>query len=487
MNFTKQELRQIQMGVHPEWQRIGDSSAYGGVYRSSKYPGKVVKVQSGDYRLFDNEIAKQFQAQLGNKGDYEVPKLGRAGFLPNNDLIPKQTDSRTGLLKYDPGTTGISYIEMDEADFANEISGGQQTRKHAKAKALTSLYNDAGVLHTDTHEGNIKYNPKTGKTVILDYGLARPGDGISGSGVRADRIRNLLSASGNTDMESLWNEQYAKLWGDHIQNPTVKTKAALDDWYRQGEEVGMRTDPNIAPVNWTKENPKSVDVQQPIKVTSSGATQWKSGAGGPGGLTSLMNRVNQLQDAAKTSTPPKVRKFGPASAGLSVGAADLIPSRETVKTAFKDGAGPALQNHASEFATGLPYGLGAAAVTYAAPAVAPLAVGAGGAMLLDQATGAIDEVVKQTTGESSQSKFRQFIGTEDRTGYASPYGSLEEKLKRARDRIDNPPQILPQTRKPRTPVKDLPMPEVGRRLRLAGERFNPSKLEFGISELLFGR
>ena len=274
MDLSKDDLRQIQVGGHPEWTRIGDPSAYGGVFKSQKYPGKVIKVQSGDYKLYDNEIARQFQAQIENQGDYEVAQIHSSNFYPNNPSVQKKPDSN-GIYKYEPEQTGISYIFMDEADF-DEVQGGINTRKSGKARGLISLYNDAGVSHTDDHPGNIKWNNKTGKPVLLDFGLATEADGNTGRGKRIERIQQLLSSSGNQDMLDLWNETHGDLYSDHIQGPTPKTKADLDNWVKQGEEVGLMTHPNIADVNWTREKSKKqlmqiLQLKLPVAALKRGA------------------------------------------------------------------------------------------------------------------------------------------------------------------------------------------------------------------------
>ena len=98
------------------------------------------------------------------------------------------------------------------------------------------------------------------------------------------------------------------------------------------------------------------------------------------------------------------------------------------------------------------------------------AIGAG---LVTVAGGeALDEAVKQQTGEGIVPKLRQFIGTEERTGATA-------KPKPARPYVT--PRIVPT--KPRNPV----IQEAQNRFGLAKERFNPAKGEFGLSELLFGR
>jgi len=492
VDFTKDELRQIQMGIHPEWNRIGDNSAYGGVYKSKKYPGKVIKVQSGDHRTFDNEVGKQFQAFLSNDGDYEVPQLHQAEFFPNDPSISKRPDPKSGILKYDPHTTGISFIAMDEADF-DEVQGAVSRRNHASARGFTSLYR-GGVSHTDDHAGNVKWNSKTNKPVILDYGLAQIADGTTGSGKRVERIQNMLGLSGNVDLLDTWNEIHGDLYSDHITNPTPKSKAALDDWLKQGEDVGMMTDPRIAPVNWTEENRKMADLDKPLEVTSSGPKAWNRKSNAPptpGGMTGVLeNIIQQMQenrDKLQTN-PPKLKNYGSLGTFLSLGAADLIPSRETVKSAYNKGPIEAAKQHGNEFVRSIPVASGLALLSNTVPAIAQAAPYVAPALITTAVAEATDEVVKQQTGEGVIPKFRQAIGTEKRTGYASPNNSLKEQIKQEQDRINNPPTIKPTTRKPtRAQIKDTPFPGIAHRLRLAGDRFNPSKLEFGISEILFGR
>jgi len=102
-------------------------------------------------------------------------------------------------------------------------------------------------------------------------------------------------------------------------------------------------------------------------------------------------------------------------------------------------------------------------------------------------TGA-NEFVKARTGESILSKTRQFLGTQPRTGIMSP--QLEEQTRQiARTRpADFIPSIRAQTPQERAYIQSRQSEnEFQRRSRLAAERFNPAKFEFGLSELLFGR
>ena len=162
---------------------------------------------------------------------------------------------------------------------------------------------------------------------------------------------------------------------------------------------------------------------------------------------------------------------------LAPGAADLIPSREAIQTGFREGPAAMGKQMAKEFVQSLPASAATAAVL-ATPALAPLAPGIGAGMVGTAGAEAVNEVVRQATGEGVIPKLRQAIGTAPRTGVASPQR--------------RGPAVTPQIR-PLNSVQRREMQrrqnrnELQRRIDLVRERFNPSKLEFGLSELLFGR
>ena len=166
-----------------------------------------------------------------------------------------------------------------------------------------------------------------------------------------------------------------------------------------------------------------------------------------------------------------VRKV-PAS--LAPGAADLIPSAESVRIGYEQGPVAMGQNMAKEFIQGIP--VSAAAVPILAGPAAPLAPGIGAGLVGSALVEAGDEIVRQETGEGIVPKFRQFIGTEKRTGVA-------DKLTPATVGLVTPEITATQQRSPIDRITD------GIRFRtdLAGERFNPRRGEFGLSELIFGR
>lgn len=156
---------------------------------------------------------------------------------------------------------------------------------------------------------------------------------------------------------------------------------------------------------------------------------------------------------------------------LLPGAADLIPSPEAIRTGYEKGPVEMGKQMGQEFLQGLPVSAAAAGVL-ATPALAPLAPGIGAGLVGVAGGRALNEVVRQQTGEGIVSKLRQALGTESRTGRAN-------KPQPARPYVQ--PQIVP-TRQVNPVVRELQ-----NRVGLAGQRFNPAKGEFGLSELLFGR
>jgi hypothetical protein len=140
------------------------------------------------------------------------------------------------------------------------------------------------------------------------------------------------------------------------------------------------------------------------------------------------------------------------------------------------------QQMLNEFVRGLPVST-AAASTLALPtlignvplqsAVSTLAPGVGAGLVGVAGAKALNEVVRQQTGEGIVPKLRQALGTAPRTGAAD--------RPRPVNRSSQPARIIPTQQ--RNPV----VRELQNRLGLAQSRFNPTRGEFGLSELLFGR
>jgi hypothetical protein len=158
-------------------------------------------------------------------------------------------------------------------------------------------------------------------------------------------------------------------------------------------------------------------------------------------------------------------------AALLPGAADLIPSPEAIQTGYREGAGPMVRQMAGEFMQGLPVSA-AAASALANPIGAVVAPGIGAGMVGVAGTRALNEVVRQQTGEGIVPKLRQALGTAPRTGVA------DRNRARPLGVSGQPARVVP-TRQMNPVVR-----EIQNRLGLASSRFNPARGEFGLSELL---
>lgn len=193
----------------------------------------------------------------------------------------------------------------------------------------------------------------------------------------------------------------------------------------------------------------------------------------------------------------------------SIGAADLIPDREAVRSFAQGDIKGGAQRMAGNFLQGIPLAAGAGTAASFLPAavstVALPAVGIASGMIAGAQ--AADEVTKQATGEGLQTKIQHTINKALGPGFGRPNttgsayrGSEDPRVTRARAETAvrninqgtwTPPptpeirQITPsQARASQTPS---PANELERRTRLFQQRFNPSRGEFGITELLFGR
>jgi hypothetical protein len=173
-----------------------------------------------------------------------------------------------------------------------------------------------------------------------------------------------------------------------------------------------------------------------------------------------------------------LRNLRRTPSALLPGAADLIPSPEAIRTGYAQGPVEMGKQMAQEFAQSLPTAAGSA-MLLSTPVLAPFAPGIGAGMVGVAGTQALNEVVRQETGEGIVPKVRQFLGTAPRTGVSAPARQGEKPLVA---------QIKPLTEAQRTQMnKNQTRTEMQRRMDLARERFNPRKGEFGLSELLFGR
>ena len=206
------------------------------------------------------------------------------------------------------------------------------------------------------------------------------------------------------------------------------------------------------------------------------------------------------------------------SKGAQLSAVDLIPSREAVRDFAKGDVKQGVTRMAQEYVQGLPVAMAAGAGLSSLPAQAaavtnPVGAGVAGAFALTRAAEALDEATKQQTGEGLLDKFQQTVNKLAGPGFGRPStgaayrGSERADEKRARieregsqalenlvrlnrgeitfDDLPAPPVAqLGQGTRETSPV---PQNELQRRFRLAQQRFNPSRGEFGFTELLAGK
>lgn len=182
--------------------------------------------------------------------------------------------------------------------------------------------------------------------------------------------------------------------------------------------------------------------------------------------------------AGVSAIPGVLENIKRTPSALLPGLSDLIPSPEAIRTGYSQGPMAMGKQMAQEFIQSLPTAAGAASVL-ATPLAAPLAPGIGAGLVGTAGVRALNEVVRQETGEGIVPKLRQFIGTGPRTGLT------------AQPRVGEKPlvaQLKPMTAAQKTEAqRQANRNELERRIDLLKERFNPRRGEFGISELLFGR
>lgn len=173
-----------------------------------------------------------------------------------------------------------------------------------------------------------------------------------------------------------------------------------------------------------------------------------------------------------------LRNLRRTPSALLPGAADLIPSPEAIRTGYSQGPTAMGKQMAQEFVQSLPTAAAAAGVL-STPLAAPLAPGIGAGLVGTAGARALNEVVRQETGEGIVPKVRQFLGTAPRTGVSAQPRVGEQPLTAT---------VKPLTTAQRAEVqRQANRGELQRRVDLLKERFNPRRGEFGLSEILFGR
>ena len=210
--------------------------------------------------------------------------------------------------------------------------------------------------------------------------------------------------------------------------------------------------------------------------------------------------TNYMMSLAPGISPDVVNAKAVGNAA-KLSAVDLIPSREAVRDFAKGDVRQGATRMAQEYVQGIPVALGAGTALSSLPVQAaavanPLTAGVAGGVALTRAGEALDETTKQQTGEGLLDKFQQTVGTLAGPGFgrqstgAAYRGSerADERLERLRREAFNPavPSVAQLGQGTRA-TQPVPQNELQRRFRMAQQRFNPSRGEFGFTELLGGK
>ena len=182
--------------------------------------------------------------------------------------------------------------------------------------------------------------------------------------------------------------------------------------------------------------------------------------------------------AAVRGLPELGRAIRKVPSALLPGAADLIPSPEAIRTGYAQGPVAMGKQMAQEFVQGLPAAAGLAGAL-STPLAAPLAPGIGAGFVGTAGARALNEIVRQETGEGVVPKLRQFLGTVPRTGVSAKPSEGNKPLTATLQALTPAQKVETQRQSNRN--------ELQRRVDLVKERFNPRRGEFGLSELLLGR
>ena len=308
-----------------------------------------------------------------------------------------------------------------------------------------------------------------------EYAIFTPGQAISPE--NADLALKLDEASKLIDWKLVkpLRERYENL--GRVQAPESISRDFIPDWAAERRPsvlsgVGGRDwrEMRSLPLNETNFN-RMLNLGQTLNFYGEGDVR-KFG----GGYNMLFN-TDPVTSAALGGAEV-LRNLRRTPTALLPGAADLIPSPEAIRTGYSRGPVAMGKQMAQEFVQSLPTAAGAA-MLLSAPAAAPFAPGIGAGMVGTAGARALNEVVRQETGEGIVPKVRQFIGTAPRTGVAN--------------RIASAPRPLTATIKPLTAAQKAEADrranrnELQRRIDLANERRNLRRGELGLSELLFGR
>ena len=417
----------------------------------TRFPKLAVELDPSTGRLIDSDI--------GMPDAYSVEVMGASRGGPpalqsSEDLLGyadrKDTRISTNVLRF---LADNPVLRQSSVSFKTDVPGGEGADYKAQGalpKAVSDVFTSFIQREAlrDTKPGTVVANQPVPSADLLESRLAEGETEATSS-----TVRRLLPFQ--REGQALPN-----LRGVAYQSAGFGPTDVKGNQYTfispEGEAIPMQI------------GPSEVGLQGRVKIDPDSA--YVSQGALPASSSRYFSTVVPGLDQATLSRVAGNIRRTPAS--LLPGAADLIPSAEAVRRGYQEGPQALAEQVGLDFVSGLPVGA-ASAVVLSTPAIAPLAPGIGGGLLLKAGGEALNEVVKQETGEAIVPKLRQFLGTEERTGVTN---------RPVKPRPYVTPRLVANTDQ-RNPI----VREAQNRFGLARERFNPARGEFGLSELLFGR
>lgn len=433
----------------------------------------------GDKAAFDKLYGSG--AIEGNPLDYSGLAREKSGFA-NYGLMP------------DPKASWFNKNGFDTNEYTSAVNQKITARQQDLNRVFNIAENKLKKGETTFFAGAGQHDPKQGFMPTPDLRNVR---GIAPEDVNTARVRGesyadeLLKGYQRAVQEGRYQPQF---------EPTRAQATAADL-----AEAAMRGDLKINR-GWADEgifpykDKINVLSNPPARIEPRMETEYSKGA-----VDYSVENPWFIDVAEKARRGREVNRFAGslqtgAARGLGTGLGLSLLSPGTPTALAKGQFSTAAQNVARDAAIGAATDVGTriagkalerfapAAASVISPAVASVARFAGPAGLTYSGITGANEFVRARTGESILSKTRQFLGTQPRTGIMSP--QLEEQTRQiARTRpADFIPSIRAQTPQERAYIQSRQSEnEFQRRQRLAAEKFNPAKGEFGLSELLFGR
>ena len=506
--FEARQLLETLLGDPEELNRIETPA-----YRESRPViggGRYVEVKDNPLVKKINQRAKAFNEMYGQLDETDKQNLARV--YPGLSTISNWNGEQTGFY-LDPYTREVTPADFDDPEaygvevkryIPRDISltdinnsdffSGQKISENAlRFLADYPLTSNTDISFTTREPGYSQagystkllppeiVNPVASFVSDTAFRGLRPGTLVTNSPLSSDDLVDKRIEEGKTAAESSTLRRLQPFIDKGSQLPNLRGLAYTSAGFGPVTASKMQT-------SYVDDKGQAIPIQlERTEAPLRGVVAVRTDADSP--------KASVFQPALPASATPRYYSADPISgavlggkeflsnlrrtpSALLPGVADLIPSPEAVRTGYTKGPVEMGKQMAQEFAQSLPSAAGAA-MLLATPVAAPLAPGIGIGMVGTAGTRALNEVIRQETGEGILPKLRQFLGTAPRTGVAAPARQGKKPLVA---------EIKPLTAAGKQQMyKNQTRNEMQRRLDLAKERFNPSKGELGITELLFGR